>query len=272
MTFFFLILFVIALNGMNIITLTTDFGERDYYVGAIKGGILTNGVPVVFADISHRVSPYNIVEAAFILRNSYPHFPKGTIHLVSVHNFYDEQRRFLAIQHEGHYFIGPDNGVFSLVFEENTPELIFELDSQPLQHVFGIKDCFSAAVGHLLHQRPIEQIGVPINRYLQRLALQPIIYKNQIRGSVIHIDHYANIILNIRRDLFDRIGKGRAFELYFKRYDPLTEISHTYADVPVGEPLCLFNSAGYLELAVNAGEAATLFGLETGDTVQIDFV
>lgn len=256
---------------MHIVTLTTDFGERDYYVGALKGSILTNGVPVVFADITHQISPYNIVQAAFVLQNAYPNFPAGSIHLISVHNFYDEQRRFLAIAHQGHFFIGPDNGVFSLIFEEK-PEQIVELDSAPLQAVFGIKEVFSKAVGQLLKGLPLSEIGTPVSSYLQRLALQAIIYKNQIRGSVIHIDHYQNIVLNIREDLFERVGKNRPFELYFKRYDPITVISKNYAEVPVGETLCLFNSAGYLELAINAGEAATLFGLEVGDTVQIDFL
>lgn len=256
---------------MNVVTLTTDFGWRDYCVGVIKGNILSHGIPVIFADITHDIENYNIVQASYILKNSYKSFPKGSIHLISVNNFYKKKPRFLAIEHQGHYFIGPDNGIFSLMFEGPLKH-VYELNYDNNTAVFGIKDIFAQAIGHILRGKPLHQIGNLSKTILERLSLQPITGKDQIRGTVIHIDNYKNVIINIDRQLFDRIGQKRDFELYFKRYDPITCISQNYADVPIGDVLCLFNSAGLLEIAVNMDKAATLFGLEVDEAIQIDFI
>lgn len=255
---------------MNIVTLTTDFGWKDYYVGVLKGSILSQGIPVIFADITHQIESYNIVQAAFVIRNSYKSFPEGSIHLVSVNNVYASKRRFLAIEHEGHYFIGPDNGIFSLLFEQ-LPKNTYQLSPSNQTHALDVNDYFSRAVSHISQQYPFHEIGTPVQQILQRFSLRPILNRDQIRGSVIHIDNYGNVILNIDRELFFRGCKGRNFEIYFKRFDPITVVSEQYSDVPVGEVLCLFNSANYLEIAVNMGKASTLFGLDIDDSVQIDF-
>lgn len=256
---------------MNIVTLTTDFGWRDYYVGVIKGSILSHGIPVLFADITHEIEHYNIVHASYILKNTYSSFPTGTIHLISVHNFYKKQPRFLAIKHNGHYFIGPDNGIFSLMFDDELTQ-VYELDASNNQSVLGVKDVFAKAVGHLINGLEFHEIGTKVGDVLQRLSLRPITGKDHIRGAVIHIDHYKNVVLNIDRELFDRIGQKRDFELYFKRYDPITVISQNYADVPVGDVLCLFNTAGLLEISINLDKAASLLGLEVDEAIQIDFI
>jgi len=256
---------------MNVVTLTTDFGWKDYYVGVIKGSILSNDTPVLFTDISHDIENHNIVQASYILKNAYKSFPKGTIHLISVNNFYQSRPRYLVIQHDGHYFIGPDNGVFSLIFKKR-PKEIYELFHGVSGEVFGVKEVFCKVVGHILTQKPLDEIGEKTDTFLERLSLQPITTNDQIRGAVIHIDNYKNVILNIDVNLFNRIRQKRPFELYFKRYDPITRLSKNYADVPIGEVLCLFNSTGFLELAVNMGQAATLFGLELDEAIQIDFI
>lgn len=256
---------------MNIVTFTTDFGSKDYYSAYLKGRILSSAVPLTMVDISHKVEAYNIVQAAFLLRNAYKAFPKGSIHVLSVNNFYDEDPKFLAVLHDGHYFIAADNGVFSLLFEE-TPLFMYELKIEFDLNLQSLNDLFASAVSHILQGRIFRDIGNPTDKRLQRIALQPVIGKNYIRGAITHIDVFGNAILNIDKTLFDRIGKGRPFELYFKRFDPLTEISLKYSDQPVGELLCLFNSTDYLEIAVNMGQAASLFGLNVDDTIQIDFL
>lgn len=256
---------------MNIITLTTDFGWQDYSVGIIKGCILSTGFPVIFADLTHDIENYNIVQASYTLKNTYTSFPKGTIHLISVHNFYKKNPRFLVIYQDGHYFVGPDNGIFSLMFEEPL-EQVYALDCPQASEVLGVKNVFAQAVEHLLQQKPLETIGQAVPQILQRLSLQPITGKDQIRGSVIHIDNYKNVVLNITAELFERIRQKRDFELYFKRYDPITTISKNYAEVPIGEVLCLVNAAGLLEIAVHMDKAATLFGLEVDEAIQIDFI
>ncbi len=254
---------------MSIVTLTTDFGSKDYYVGVIKGAMLCENPRLNIVDITHNINNYDIVQASYVLKNAYDSFPKGTIHLVSVNNYYSKHKRFVAIEYDGYYFIGPDNGVFSLMFED-APKSIFELDFIENSN-FPLKDIFSKSVAHIVSDLPFYEIGAPLEDITQRITLQPVISKSQIRGSIIHIDNYENAIVNITKDLFDRVRQKRKFSLFFKRYDPITKLSQQYYDEQVGETLCLFNSAGYLEIAVNMGKAKSLLGLKIDDTVQIDF-
>ena len=256
---------------MNVVTLTTDFGRQDYYAAVLKGSILSKGIAVLFADISHEIDNFNIVQASFILKNAYQSFPEHTIHLISVHNFYKKNPRYLAVYHNNHYFIGPDNGIFSLMFEEPLNN-IYEIGQLSEATATAVKTVYANAVAYILKQQTLEGIGQQISTVLQRHFLRPITGKDQIRGSVIHIDKFKNVILNIDREVFERIGQGRPFELYFKRYDPISTITQNYAEVPAGEVLCLFNAAGLLEIAVNLDKAATLFGLDMDEAVQIDFI
>jgi S-adenosylmethionine hydrolase len=256
---------------MQIVTLTTDFGTKDYYAAYLKGRILSGGSPVTIVDVTHQIEAYNIVQAAYMLRNAYPAFPVGTIHLLSVNNFYDANPRFLVVLHKGHYFIASDNGIFSLLFDV-LPDEMFELSIEDELSVHNLNELFAAAVGHILQGKPISEIGTATNKRMERISIQPIIGKSYIRGTVNHIDAFGNVILNIDRSLFERVGQGRSFELYFKRFDPICCISDKYSDQSEGEILCLFNSSGLLEIAVNSGQAASLFSLSVDDTIQIDFL
>ncbi|MDZ7881317.1 MAG: SAM-dependent chlorinase/fluorinase [Saprospiraceae bacterium] len=256
---------------MQIVTLTTDFGLKDYYVPALKGAMLTRYRALNLVDVSHNINNHDIVQAAFILKNTWQAFPVGTIHVVSVNNFNSEQNRFLAFQHEDHYFVGPDNGIFTLIFPNWTPppyiaEIPFGgLNFKPVSSVIA------EAIGFLASGQPLEALGLEAVDMVQRIMLQPVISQNQIRGSVIHIDNYDNVILNITRDLFHKIGKKRPFQLFFKRHEPISALSNYYNDVPIGETLCLFNS-DYLEIAINMGKAAELLSLKIEDTVHVNFL
>lgn len=251
-----------------IVTFTTDFGMIDYYAGVVKGAILCQNPSINFIDLSHNIEAYNIVQGAYVLKNAYRSFPKKTIHIVSVNNFNDNTA-FIAIRYRDYYFIGPDNGLFSLVFEEMPTEIYY----LPFHEsgTFPLKNIYAKAVNHILSDKPFEQIGAKALRIKERITLQPVISQSQIKGSVIHIDNYENAIINIPRVLFEQIAQNRPFELYFKRYDPITEICQNYSETEAGETLCLFNSAGYLEIAVNLGKAASLHNLKIDDTIQIDF-
>lgn len=255
---------------MNILTLITDFGLKDYYAGMLKGSLLSAHNDLNIIDISHNIPNYDIVQAAFVLKNAYPTFPKGTIHLVSVNNFYNNQSAFLVIEHDGHFFIGADNGIFSLVFQEKI-EKVVELNYQGTG-TGEVNRVFAQAVAELAAGKELEEIGTPLTEIMERITFQPVVKTSQIVGSVIHVDNYENVITNITRDLFEKVAKGRDFNLYFKRHDEIRKLSWHYFDVPVGESLCLFNSAGYLEIAINLGKASSLLGLNIDDTVQIEFV
>lgn len=254
---------------MTIVTLTSDFGAHDYYAATLKGAILQRNRSLHLVDITHNIKNYDIVQAAFLFKNAWHHFPEGTIHLLSINDFSHESRAFLAIRHAGHYFVGPDNGLFWLVFGV-MPEEVYELPLLPPGN-FSFTNLYAQTVGHLSSRQSIAKIGTRRRDMVQRIALQPVTTATQIRGSIIYIDNYDNAIVNISRNLFEQIGGGRAFALYFKRHDPIQRLCDHYYDVPVGEILCRFNSADCLEIAVNMGRAATLLGLNVEDVVQVEF-
>ena len=256
---------------MAILTFISDFGNQDYYTGVIKGAIIKQSPNINIVDISHEIEPFNIVNGAFVLKNVYKEFPENTIHLVAVNNFYSsEDNRFIAVYYDNHYFIAPDNGILSLVFEEEMPYECFELEYIAYTN-FPLKEVYSRTVWHLTSGRPFHEIGDALDSINQKIYLQPVISPNQIKGSVIYIDHFENVVINISKALFDKVGHGRKFHIYFKRNDAITKISHHYYDVEVGETICLFNSSGFLELAINMGKAASMLGLKIEDIVQIDF-
>ena len=252
---------------MHIITLTTDFGLEDYYVAILKGAMLQQDPGLQIIDISHKVNPYDIVQGAFVLKNAFGSFPAGTFHVMTVDNSQDPVS-FIVFRHEGHFFIGPDNGIFSLMFDD-LPDA-FRLSSDD-ESPFPMRGILAKAVGHLVAGKPLFEIGLPAGPIERRIALQPVLSTSQIRGSVIYIDHYDNVVVNIQKDLFDKLRNGRNFAVYFKRHDPITQLSRQYTDVPIGETLCLFNSTGFLEIAINMGKASGLLGLKLDDMVQLDF-
>ena len=255
---------------MPIVTLTSDFGQTDYYAALVKGNLLSQQPDLTLIDITHNVKNYDIVQAAFILKNAYSGFPKGTIHLVSVNTFYRTDFCYLALRYDDHYFVGPDNGIFSLLFGNPTKD-VYELEYDVTNETLPVKRVFAQAVKHICGGMPFNEIGVPVESIEQRITFQPVTTATQIRGSVIHVDNYQNVITNITKELFKQIGKKRPFSISFRRHEPISRISVNYADVPVGEPLCWFNSAGYLEIAINMGRASELLGLDVDHQVQIDF-
>lgn len=254
----------------QVVTFITDFGTRDHYMGIIKGTILSAVRAVHFVDITHDVKSHDIVQAAFILKNVYSSFPSGTIHVVSVNNYYHKRRKTIVFEYEGQFFIGPDNGLFSLIFGKQI-EQAFAIP-EPQDAILAVKNTIAIAVQHITAQQPLAAFAQPIPKIVQRITLQPVINRYQIMGSVIHVDHYENCIVNVDQALFDRVRDGRKFALFFKRNNPIIKLSQHYYDVPVGEALCLFNAAGFLEIAVNMGKASSLLNLNLEDTVQIDFI
>ncbi len=252
-----------------IITLTTDFGWRDYHLGLLKGSILSTHRRVQIVDISHDIPNYDIVQAAYLFQNAYPAFPEQTIHVVSVHDYYQARSRFLAIYREKQFFIGPDNGLFSLLFPQ-TPEETYTIDFTP-KGAFPLAEIYCHAISHIIREQPFYEIGRPVPKFTERLRLQPVIGPDYIRSSVIYIDTYGNVTLNIGRGLLEQVGKKRPFRLSFKRHESVHQLQQRFHDVAEGELLCRINSADYLEIGINMGRASSLLGLELEDTVQLDF-
>ncbi len=256
---------------MPIITLTSDLGERDHYVAALKGVLLSALPTLQIVDVSHQIAPFDIAHAAFVLKNAYRHFPKGTVHMVSVESSDNQKSKILLIKNGEHFFIGFDNGLFSLIFEE-TVEAIYRIeDSENRKSTFPFRDQMAPIAISLLNGSNPENLGTRIDAYKQKQQIQPILDSNTLRGSILYFDHYGNAMSNISKRLFEEaIGNGR-FSISFKRNETVQKISQTYSDVPEGEKLCLFNADGFLELAINKGEARRLFGLKIGDIIEIEF-
>jgi len=257
---------------MAILTLTTDLGDKDIYQAVLKGSILRVLPTVNIVDITHSVAAFNIQQAAFILKNSFYYFPEETVHLIGIDTVYSDENKFLAIRYRKHFFVGADNGIFSLIFDEE-PEAIMEINiMQDLKFLhFPLSDIFVKAACHLASGGSLGDIGEPVAGIEKRMLLQPAIERNQIRGMVIYIDAFQNVITNITKDFFNRVQQGRRFVLYFKRNETITHLSWHYNEVPEGEKLCLFGISDHLEIAINKGNASGLLGMNLGDSVIIDF-
>jgi S-adenosylmethionine hydrolase len=258
---------------MAIITLTTDWGTKDYYVSAVKGAILSTSAHVQMIDVSHQVPPFDILQASFILKNSYFNFPAGTVHLIGVNTLVGPETRYLAVFANGHYFVGADNGIFSLIFDEPPAQIVQLLVTDNLVNItFPTKEILVPAACYLALGGDMTALGTSVSSYIERTLLRPVVENSIIRGSVIYIDSYKNIITNITESLFTKVGNGRPFTIFFRKFEyNITSISKSYSDVFEGEKLALFSSTGYLEIAIHQGKASGLLGLDMGDTVRVEF-
>jgi S-adenosylmethionine hydrolase len=258
---------------MSIITLTSDWGYRDSYLGAVKGAILRQIPDVVIVDVTHEVPKYNFRQAAFIIRNFYNDFPEGTIHLIGVLTEESEEYPHIVVRYKGQYFIGADTGVFALIFDEAPEEIILldiHLDTNYL--TFSTRDRFVKAAAHIAAGKPLSELGFPREALTRRMSLQPTVEGNSIRGNVIYVDSYGNAISNIGESLFREIGQKRKFSLSFRGHRPeLIKECRSYGDVPEGEIVVLFGTHGFLEIAVNLGKAKDLLGLELDAIVVVTF-
>jgi len=257
---------------MAIITLTTDLGDKDIYQAALKGSILKLIPGVTIVDITHSVAAFNVQQAAFILKNSFHYFPDNTVHLIGIDTVYNDDTKYLAIRYKNHFFVGADNGIFSLMFDRDAEEMVEINIMQDLKFLhFPLADIFVKAAVRLAEGAPLSQIGIPINSIEKKMNLQPVVEKNIIKGSVIYVDSFQNVITNITKEFFNSVQHGRRFVLYFKRNETITHLSWHYNEVPEGEKLCMFGISDHLEIAINKGNASGLLGLGLGDSVIIDF-
>lgn len=255
---------------MQIVSLTTDFGIRDYYVAELKASILSKARDIQFVDVSHHIQPYDIVEAAHFVGNVYPSFPENSIHIIAVDIYYQKEIKYCIMHHQGHYFVAPDNGVLSLLFPELEALDVYEVDIRDLAHS-STASVYAHIVGFIHHNLPIDEIGSKMTSVNRKLQIQPVVTSSQIRATIMHVDHYENVIVNVKKEQFDKVGKHRNFQLYYKQNEPIDIMSRRYSDVPVGDVLCRFNSAGYLEIAINMGKASSMLNLYKNETIQINF-
>lgn len=256
---------------MQIVSLTTDFGTRDYYVAELKGILLTKNNLFNIVDISHEVNAYDIVQGAFFVKNVIGQFPPGTIHIVAVNNNYHQESEYICFKKHEQYFIGPNNGLFTLVFDQLQSGEVFQIrpDYDMPSHYYHL---YAYAADYISRELPIDNIGPAVSEINEKLELRPVVTTYQIRATIIHVDAFDNVIINLRKEQFEKVRAGRDFELYYKQHDPITTLNKTYSDVAPGETVIFFNTAGFLEIAVNLGNASTAFNLNRNETIQINFL
>lgn len=248
---------------MPLITITSDIGNQDYLVGAVKARLLQINPEFQLVDITHNIPPFNYPQAAYICRNAIKNFPPFTHHIILVNLFEKKPEQLLLSFHNDQYFLCADNGLLTMVLEEK-PELMIgiPLDKKADKNTLYCVEKMGEALNRLTQGESLQKIGNPDADYVVKNPLRPTMSENWIDGQIIFIDNFENVVVNITRNQFEEQRKGRNFRIVFKRDEMIAVLSESYADVPEGEKLALFNSAGYLEIAINKGNAAGLFGLK----------
>jgi len=250
-----------------IITLTTDFGVSDGYVAAIKGVILSRTTRATIVDLCHQIAPQDIAQAAWVVSDTFSAFPPGTIHVIVVDPGVGSQRAIIGMAAHGHCFLAPDNGALHLLIEPSARAYRAErpdLYRTPVSHTFHGRDIFAPLAAHLADGHPLESIGpqLPLD-LLQRLPLPtPVVDLNrrQIMGTIVRVDHFGNLITNISASDLRQLGDGLTGISIRLGAATLTSWCSHYHEAAPGQPLILLNSAGFVEIAVNQGHAATCLG------------
>ncbi len=250
---------------MTVITLLTDFGTADYFVGAVKGAILSVNPLTIIADITHEVPPQDIQSAAFSLLAAYNTFPAGTIHLAVVDPGVGSARRPIIVSAGGHFFVGPDNGLFTYIYDRESAHEIFHVTAekyfrQPTSTTFHGRDIFAPVAAALSKGVEVEAFGAVISDEVRLDSLAPEVKNGRVEGRIIHIDRFGNCITNITRDVFN------AGHLVING-ETISDFRDFYADNPRNGPFAIWGSAGFLEISINGDSAAKKLGIKAGDRI-----
>lgn len=258
---------------MHIITLTSDWKEYDFYVASLKGKLLTDCPEVRIIDINHRIKPFNISQAAFVVRNSYPNFPDNTVHIIAVHAEPANGGVLLGARKDNHFFLCADNGILGLL-GGSAPQEVVNISGNLTEEPgpFVSLSVFATTACRLSGGAPLSELGSPVNNYNSQTPLRATIEDLTITGSVIYIDSYQNAITNISQELFTRVGKGKPFKIYVQsKHYMIDRINKRYNETEPGDLLAIFNSSGLLEIAIGSGNAAGLLKLTTNSTIRVEF-
>jgi len=246
---------------MPLLTLTSDFGIADPMVGAVKGEILKINEGFHIIDITHDIAPFNFMQAAYLCKPLFKNYPPETFHLVLVNLFDSPINHLLLVKHQNQYIGIPDNGLITMMLDGNPDEVVsLPVESKSLS-VGTLIQKWMAAFQSVSGGQPLNKIGQPIEALVQKRPMKALISSQYIEGQILMIDRFNNVVVNITIHEFEEARKGRKFKIVLLRDAFIEEISSIYSDVQDGEKLARFNEAGYLEIAINKGFAAPLFGL-----------
>lgn len=261
----------------GIITITTDFGERDPYVAMMKGVILTINPGSRIVDITHRVPPGSIREGGSIIKETYQHFPSGTVHLAVIDPGVGGKRRPIAVLADNHFFVGPDNGLFWPIIETQEHSEVIHLSDKmywmrEISPTFHGRDIFAPVASHLSKGVDPFLLGEKIGDPTMIAAPLPCKENSDLVGEIIRADHFGNLVTNITKDHLSPFLQPKGVSIKVGGL-VLQKLSTTYSDVPVGQPLALIGSSHQLEIAINMGNARNELGekCKIGTKVTIRF-
>jgi len=256
----------------SLITLTTDFGVQDHYVGVMKAVMLSTAPGVTMIDISHEIPPQDIMAGAWVVKNSALLFPPRSVHLVVVDPGVGTPRKPIAIQIEDQFFVGPDNGIFSLIADQHEHHAVELTDPQfwrpAPSNTFHGRDIFAPVAAHLANGTDINKLGEPLKGLETYRWAVPISDKDGVQGWIIHIDHFGNLVTNIPTEMIYEAGRDAQIKIYVGN-TILDKIVDTFGEVTEGEPAAYIGSAGMLEIAINKGNAHKMLGVEKGAQISI---
>jgi S-adenosylmethionine hydrolase len=254
---------------MALVTFISDFGDKDYYVPAVKAKMLSINPQLTIVDISHTVSNFDLEHAAFILRSTFREFPKGTVHLVGINTTGRMNDGYIGIKLEDHIFIGPNNGILSLLADQDPGIIVQFSDIHVRDTTFPTRDILATITAKVASGAAIHDFGGPCTRFKKSITRQAKATKEQIIGHVIRIDGYGNMITNIRKDVFDRLNPGK-FTVHFGR-EKTERLQTGYDQVEEGDPFVFFNSLDLMEIGINYGHGSNLLGLRQDSIVYVNF-
>jgi len=263
---------------MSVITLTTDFGDTDEYVGVLKGVILGINPQAQIVDITHKIDPQDLIQTAVVVQSAYPYFPPGTVHVVVVDPGVGGDRSVLAMELGGHTFLAPNNGVLSRVMETAQIEIIIRVENrefflQPVSRTFQGRDIFAPAAAHLSTGLEIAKLGRRLDEHqIETLKIPKPEASDSgvLTGMIVSIDRFGNLITNIDFKYLNSFCKHdtKRIESRIGGYS-IKGLSKNYAAIATSVPLALVGSRGYLEIAVNCGNAEVFLGVQKGDPIII---
>ncbi|MEX0723051.1 MAG: SAM-dependent chlorinase/fluorinase [Gracilimonas sp.] len=256
----------------QIITLTTDFGLQDHYVSAMKAVMLGIAPNVRFVDISHEIPPQDIMAGAWVVRNTAFLYPPNTVHLVVVDPGVGTSRHPVVLKVKDQYFVGPDNGIFSLFFNEYDYEA-YKLNNitywrEGVSKTFHGRDVFAPVAAHLSNGVELKELGEPIEELVTYHWAVPIADKDGLQGWVVHIDRFGNLVTNISEELIEDHLKKKNVKIYVGN-TMLNKIVSTFGDVEEGEPAAFIGSSGMLEIGINKGNAGRMLSVDKGAQISI---
>lgn len=253
---------------MTFLTLTTDFGQSSFSLASFKGLLYSQCNTLQIVDISHDTIPFDMEQASFQLKNCWQDFPKNTLHILRVGESQARRNRFIAFERDNHFFLMPDAGLISLVFEAPPREVVLVQNEQK-----NIRTSLflSKIAQHILKTNSLNGLGDSTSNYKEVRLRNPTISTSYIRGEVSFIDRYGNATTNISKQLFDRQSNQREFQIELPAAI-FRKLSQNYQDVSSGDIICKFNSEGLLQLSIKDGSAKELLGLYYGSRIQIDFL